>query len=80
MDSPLSPTAAKGPRNFHKSAEQINDFLAKLLILVVQNRISSRRAAILTYITNQPLHSLVAIKRGLANQPLELNWDGFPLP
>jgi hypothetical protein len=52
MDSPLSPTAAKGPRNFHKSAEQINDFLAKLLILVVQNRISSRRAAILTYITN----------------------------
>src|SRR6267154_410868 len=33
-----------------QSAEQINQFLAKLLILVVQNRISARRAAVLTYI------------------------------
>src|SRR6266850_8274774 len=38
-----------------QSAEQINQFLAKLLILVVQNRISARRAAVLTYITNQLL-------------------------
>ena len=43
-----------------QSAEQINQFLAKLLILVVQNRISARRAAVLTYITNQLFHSLVA--------------------
>ena len=46
----------------------------------MQNRISARRAAVLTYITNQLLHSLVAIQRELANQPLELNWDGFPCP
>src|SRR5258707_9269520 len=40
-----------------KSAEQINDFLGKLLILVVQNRISVRRAAALAYITNQLLRT-----------------------
>ena len=41
-----------------KSAEQINDFLGKLLILVVQNRISVRRAAVLAYITNQLLRTV----------------------
>ncbi|SRR6266404_1855590 len=62
-----------------QSADQINQFLAKLLILVVQNRISPRRAAVLTYITNQLLHSLVAIKRQLDSGAV-LNWDGFPCP
>ena len=41
-----------------KSAEQINDFLGKLLILVLQNRISVRRAAVLAYITNQLLRTV----------------------
>jgi len=58
-----------------QSAEQINQFLAKLLILVVQNRISVRRAAVLTYITNQLLHSLVAIKRQIDNDPVEYIFD-----
>lgn len=62
-----------------QSADQINQFLAKLLILVVQNRISPRRAAVLTYITNQLLHSLVAIKRQLDSEAV-LNFDGFPCP
>jgi hypothetical protein len=62
-----------------QSADQINQFLAKLLILVVQNRISPRRAAVLTYITNQLLHSLVAIKRQLDSEAV-LNLDGFPCP
>ncbi len=61
-----------------QSAEQINQFLAKLLILVVQNRISARRAAVLTYITNQLLHSLVAIKRELDSEPAQLDWTGWP--
>jgi hypothetical protein len=58
-----------------KSAEQINEFLGKLLILVVQNRISPRRAAVLTYITNQLLHSLVAITRQLDSDPVKLIFD-----
>jgi hypothetical protein len=58
-----------------KSAEQINEFLGKLLILVVQNRISGRRAAVLTYITNQLLHSLVAITRQLDSDPVKLIFD-----
>jgi len=62
-----------------QSADQINQFLAKLLILVVQNRISPRRAAVLTYITNQLLHSLVAIKREIDSQPIQRDWD-LPAP
>jgi hypothetical protein len=58
-----------------QSADQINQFLAKLLILVVQNRISARRAAVLTYIANQLLHSLVAIKRQLDSEPVEMIFD-----
>ena len=63
-----------------QSADQINQFLAKLLILVVQNRISVRRAAVLTYITNQLLHSLVAIKREIDSQPVQYDWSDFPCP
>ena len=63
-----------------QSADQINQFLAKLLILVVQNRISPRRAAVLTYITNQLLHSLVAIKREIDSQPVQWDWSDFPSP
>jgi len=63
-----------------QSADQINQFLAKLLILVVQNRISPRRAAVLTYITNQLLHSLVAIKREIDSQPVEWDWSDSPRP
>src|SRR6266404_7955443 len=69
-----------GQLNDLQSAEQINQFLAKLLILVVQNRISARRAAVLTYITNQLLHSLVAIKREIDSQPVEIDWTGWPEP
>ena len=55
-----------------RSADQINQFLAKLLILVVQNRISTRRAAVLAYITNQLLRTLPAIDREL-NPPQDSN-------
>ena len=62
-----------------QSADQINQFLAKLLILVVQNRISTRRASVMTYITNQLLHSLVAIEREVDSQPVQWERD-LPVP
>jgi hypothetical protein len=46
-----------------KSAHDIHDFLSKLLVLLAQNRISARRAAVLAYITNQLLRTLSAIDR-----------------
>ena len=39
------------------SAINLNQFLARLLALVTQGRISPRRAAVLSYITNQLIHS-----------------------
>jgi len=45
------------------SAAQINDFLARLLLLLAQDKISTRRAAVLAYITNQLLRTLPAIAK-----------------
>src|SRR3954469_16096151 len=39
----------------------INDFLARLVRLLAQDRISPRRAAVLAYISNQILRSVSAI-------------------
>ena len=39
------------------TAIDLRQFLARLLVLVTQGRISPRRAAVLSYITNQLLHS-----------------------
>jgi hypothetical protein len=47
------------------SAAQINDFLSRLLVLLAQDKISTRRAAVLAYITNQLLRTLPAIDREL---------------
>ena len=57
-----------------RSAIAINDFLAKLLGLLAQNRISARQAAVLAYITSQLLRTLPAIDREL-NPPED---DGPP--
>ena len=45
------------------SASQINDFLSRLLLLLAQDKISTRRAAVLTYITSQLLRTLPAIEK-----------------
>ena len=45
------------------AAVPINQFLARLLILVTKGRVTPRRAAVLAYITNQLLHSHRAIRR-----------------
>jgi hypothetical protein len=45
------------------SAVDINQFLARLLVLLTQGRISTRRASVLAYISSQLLHSDCAIDR-----------------
>ncbi len=63
-----------------RSAIPINDFLARLLLLLAENKISPRRAAVLAYITNQLLRTLPAIDRELnpkedPNEPAEIIFD-----
>jgi hypothetical protein len=62
------------------SAAQINNFLSRLLLLLAQDKISTRRAAVLAYITNQLLRTLPAIDRELhpkedPNAPVEIICD-----
>ena len=45
------------------SALQVNDFLSRLLLLLAQDKISTRRAAVLAYITNQIIRTLAAIAK-----------------
>ena len=52
-----------------RSAIPINDFLARLRLLLAQQKISPRRAAVLAYITNQLLRTLPAIDRELNPPP-----------
>jgi hypothetical protein len=63
-----------------RSAIPINDFLARLLLLLAENKISPRRAAVLAYITNQLLRTLPAIDRELnpkedPNEPVQIIFD-----
>ena len=63
-----------------RSAIPINDFLARLLLLLAQDRISPRKAAVLAYITNQLLRTLPAIDRELnpkedPDQPPQIIFD-----
>jgi hypothetical protein len=67
-----------------RSAIPINEFLARLLLLLAENKISPRRAAVLAYITNQLLRTLPAIDRELnpkedPKAPTEIIWD-IPSP
>jgi hypothetical protein len=65
------------------SAATINAFLSRLLILLAEDRISCRRAAVLAYITNQLLHTVSAMQQTAAakakNTPLTVIWD-LPAP
>ncbi len=84
IDSAFCPSHASLPENpdlkEFRSAIPINDFLARLLLLLAENKISPRRAAVLAYITNQLLRTLPAIDRELnpkedPNQPPEIICD-----
>jgi hypothetical protein len=57
----LSATLTAGLTQF-KSPAELNDFLTRLLLLLAQDRISARRAAVLAYITNQLLRTISAIE------------------
>ena len=65
-----------------KSPQALNDFLSRLLLLLAQNKISPRRAAVLGYITNQLLRTIHAIdqkaqqaKRDEENAEVHVNVD-----
>jgi hypothetical protein len=57
------------------SAAQINDFLSRLLLLLAQDKISTRRAAVLAYITNQLLRTLPAIAKEEDAEPTQIIFD-----
>lgn len=59
-----------------KSAVPINDPLSRLLLVLAQDRISPRRAAVLAYISNLLLRTLPAIDR--EHNPDD-DWE-FPRP
>ena len=51
-----------------KSASQINDFLSRLLVLLVEGRISPRHAGVMAYINSLQLRTLPAIDEELNPQ------------
>lgn len=61
------------------SAVDVKKFLARLLVLVTKGRVSPRRASVLSYITNQLLHSHrpkdPAVIREL--QPQSATWKDY---
>jgi hypothetical protein len=66
-----------------KSAAELNDFLSRLLLLLAQNRIAPRRAAVLAYITNQLLRTVAAIEKQAAEsaRPTTIEYViGIPRP
>ncbi len=53
------------------SPVDLRQFLARLLVLLTKGRITTRRAAVLTYITSQLLHSTPPPKQKLAPDSLK---------
>ena len=74
----LSDDLLKELTEFH-SPYEVNEFLARLLFLLVRNRISPKRAGVLTYIAAQLLHSLGLVRlveKDEKNEPVEIILDG----
>ena len=57
------------------SPEQINTFLSRLLLLLAQDKISARRAAVLTYIASQLLRSVHTMIHEEKHKPVEIIFD-----
>lgn len=57
--------ALAGDTREFKSASEINNFLGRLLLLLSEDRVTPRRAAVLAYINNLLLRTLPAINREL---------------
>jgi len=66
---------------FH-SAYDVNEFLARLLFLLVRNRISAKRAGILTYIAAQLLSSLREVRHveDSDDEPVTISFENAPRP
>ena len=58
-----------------RSAEEINATLAHLVVLVAQGRISSRRAAVITYALSLILRGVLVIDKKAADAPSQLEWS-----
>ena len=58
-----------------QSAEEINATLAHLVVLVAQGRISSRRAAVITYALSLILRGVLVIDKKAADAPSQLEWS-----
>jgi hypothetical protein len=61
VEPDLAAKLTSGLGKFNSPAA-VNDFLSRLLLLLAQDRISPRRAAVLAYITNQILRSVYAME------------------
>ena len=64
-----------GQLSAFESASEINQFLARLLVLVTKGRVSPRRASVLAYITNQLLHSHRAVDREAVTNDVDAGPD-----
>ncbi len=58
-----------------QSAEEINATLAHLVVLVAQARISSRRAAVITYALSLILRGVLVIDKKTADVPVQFEWS-----
>ena len=69
-DVDLSAHFGSQPPNF-RSASDVNDFLSSLARLMIENRISARRASVLAYIASLELRTLPAIEHELGSDAYE---------
>ena len=65
--------------NEFSSGEDVQKFLARLVVQVTKGRVSPRRAAVLGYLTNQLLHSHRAIDKEAEDEPQPFIFD-LPRP
>jgi len=68
LDADITAYFPEGLENLD-SATNINNALSRVLILLAKGRISSRRAAVLAYLSNQLLRTLPMMDRELAADP-----------
>jgi hypothetical protein len=70
-------SALAGELKEFKSAAEINEFLGRLLLLLSENRVAPRRAAVLAYVCNLLLRTLPAIQRELELSDPDWNTPRF---
>ena len=74
----LSPLLTANPRQLD-DLEGVHSFLSSLAVLLAQNRISARRASVLSYICTQLIRTNIAIDQRAPDSCSPLAW-GFPSP